>query len=100
MKGVIIMDWKEIIFIWIYFFCGAGGALFTIRLTEAYIGKIYHILEKTIKVENDVLRKMHDENKDLENEVEKLKDKNQDLENKNQELEQILFDRIKMEGAI
>ncbi len=93
------MDWKEIIFIWIYFFCGAGGALFTIRLTETYIGKIYNILEKTVKVENDVLRKMYDENKALENDVEKLRGKNQDLENKNKELEQVLFDRIKMEGA-
>ncbi|MBU5676827.1 hypothetical protein KQI88_10390 [Alkaliphilus sp. MSJ-5] len=94
------MDWKKIVFIWIYFFLGAGGALFLIKLTENYIGKIFHILERTIKVESSVLRNIYDENKALEEEIDKLEEKKQDLENKNHELEEILFERIKQEGAI
>ncbi|QUH20402.1 hypothetical protein [Alkaliphilus sp. B6464] len=94
------MDWNKIVWIWIYFFIGAGGAIGTIKLTESYIGKLFHILERTIKIRSSELKNLYDENAALESNINKLKEKRSSLESRNHELEEILFERIKQEGAI
>lgn len=94
------MDWNKIVFIWIYFFLGAGGAIGTVKLTESYIGKLFHILERTIKIRSSELRSLYDENAVLEGDINKLKEKRLSLEGRNHQLEEILFERIKQEGAM
>lgn len=90
---------KELFFIWIYFFCGASGALWMIRLSEIMFGKIFHLLKKTIEIDNIALKSIKDENENLENENIKLKEKCEELENKRIQLEDIFFERIIGEGA-
>ncbi len=90
---------KELFFIWVYFFCGAGGALWMIRLSETMFGKAFHMLRKTIEVDNVALKSIKDENKNLENGNIKLQEKYEELENKRLQLEDIYFERIIGEGA-
>lgn len=85
---------KELIFIWIYFFCGASGALWMIRIFESSITNFFHILEKTIKVENYVLKKLEKENQDLESKTIKLNEEYDKLLMKKEKLEEIYFERI------
>lgn len=93
------MKFREVFFIWVYFFCGAGGALWMIRFSEKSFGRVFHMIERTIRIENNVLKKVKDENETLDKETIKLQEKYQSLEDTHQQLEDIYFERIIGEGV-
>lgn len=85
---------NELIFVWIYFFCGASGALWMIKIFESSLTKVFHIIEKTIRVEKYILKDLEKENEDLETKTIKLNEEHNKLLMKKEKLEEIYFARI------
>lgn len=90
---------RELFFIWVYFFIGASGALWMIRILEIIFGKVFHMIKKTIEVDNLELKSIKDENESLEDENIKLQDKFKELEKRRKQLENVYFERIIGEGV-
>lgn len=89
------MDWRNLIYTWLYLSLGASGAFWTNKLVQKYIKQISHFFNNKIEISNEDFNNINKENKLLEDEIRNLKSDQELLKEHTEELNKLLHQRIR-----